>query len=170
LPFRKPKMRATAMFGRNGNEHVDVIGPQSPFLDHTFFLFRQPMKHVFQVPPQHPIQEFLAGLRGEHDMVLAVPRAMIQLIRSWCQGRSPYVLLRAVEPFWEIFHDCKTLGFLQQSWRLSIWDSYAFTALPTLCHTMLKRETFPILRSCILVSPYKHLAEEGKGVCPSKEA
>ena len=45
---------------------------------------------------------------------------MIQLIRSERHGRSPYVMLHAVETFWEIFRDCKTLGFLQRSWRLSI--------------------------------------------------
>jgi hypothetical protein len=32
-------------------------------------------------------------------------------------------MLRAVETFWEIFRICKTLGFLQHSWRLRIWDS-----------------------------------------------
>src|SRR6516162_5223369 len=34
------------------------------------------------------------------------------------------VMLRAVETFWEIFRICKTPGFLQHSWRLSIGDSY----------------------------------------------
>jgi hypothetical protein len=33
-------------------------------------------------------------------------------------------MLRAVETFWEIFRICKTPGFLQHSWRLSIGDSY----------------------------------------------
>src|SRR5262245_28849852 len=45
---------------------------------------------------------------------------------SWCLStwKVSLVMLRAVETFWEIFRICKTPGFLQHSWRLSIGDSY----------------------------------------------
>src|SRR5262249_44116606 len=45
---------------------------------------------------------------------------------SWCLStwKVSLVRLRAVETFWEIFRICKTPGFLQHSWRLSIGDSY----------------------------------------------
>src|SRR5262245_33297636 len=44
---------------------------------------------------------------------------------SWCLStwKVSLVMLRAVETFWEIFRICKTPGFLQHSWRLSIGDS-----------------------------------------------
>src|SRR5262247_4232732 len=46
---------------------------------------------------------------------------------SWCLStwKVSLVMLRAVETFWEIFRICKTPGFLQHSWRLSIGDSYS---------------------------------------------
>src|SRR5262245_35557199 len=45
---------------------------------------------------------------------------------AWCLStwKVSLVMLRAVETFWEIFRICKTPGFLQHSWRLSIGDSY----------------------------------------------
>src|SRR6516162_7356425 len=47
---------------------------------------------------------------------------------SWCLStwKVSLVMLRAVETFWEIFRICKTPGFLQHSWRLSIGDSYTW--------------------------------------------
>src|SRR5262245_60745383 len=45
---------------------------------------------------------------------------------AWCLStwKVSLVMLRAVETFWEIFRICKTPGFLQHSWRLSIGDSH----------------------------------------------
>ena len=123
LAFQKPQDVGHTVFGRNADEQVAVIGHPLPGLNYALLLLRQPRKHLFQVPPQPPLEQFLAVFRGEHHVVRAVPRAMIQLVPSCRHRRSPDVMLRAVEPFWEIFRGGKTLGFLQQSWRLSIWDS-----------------------------------------------
>src|SRR5262245_27277352 len=51
---------------------------------------------------------------------------------SWCLStwKVSLVMLRAVETFWEIFRICKTPGFLQHSWRLSIGDSHGGKIMP----------------------------------------
>src|SRR6516165_1798656 len=51
---------------------------------------------------------------------------------AWCLStwKVSLVMLRAVETFWEIFRICKTPGFLQHSWRLSIGDSHALQGMP----------------------------------------
>ena len=90
------------VLGRKGEEQGDGIGPQLAGLNHTRLLLRQPMKHLFPVPPQPPLEPFLALFRGEHRVVRACPRAMSQLGRSYPQGRSPSVMLRAAPPGYSI--------------------------------------------------------------------
>ena len=89
LAFQKTQNTRNTVFGRNGNEHMDVIGHQSALFDHAFLLLRQPMKHVLQVSSDHPLEDFLAILGCKNNMVLAFPCAMVQVLGDGRHGRSP---------------------------------------------------------------------------------
>ena len=56
----------------NADAHVDVTALQMPFQDATFFLLRQLVKNLSQMPPNRPV-DFLPSVFGDKDnMVFAV--------------------------------------------------------------------------------------------------
>jgi len=57
-----------------------MIGHQVPFLDPAFFAPGKLVEYTPQVPPDLPKQQLLAVLRREHDMVLALPCRVVQVI------------------------------------------------------------------------------------------
>src|SRR5665213_618880 len=57
--------------------HVHMIGHQMPFLDRAFLLLGQSAEHLPQVAAQLRIQRLPAAFGNEHDMVFALPFAVI---------------------------------------------------------------------------------------------
>ena len=57
-----------------------MIGHQVPFLDLAFLALRELAEYTAQVPSDLPKQQLLAVLRREHDMVLALPCRVVQVI------------------------------------------------------------------------------------------
>ena len=91
--FEKTHDTRHTVFGRNGDEHMHVIGHQIPLLDHPLLLLRQPVKDVLQVPPEPPIADFLAVLGCENHVGLAFPCAIVQVIGNSRHGRSPWSIV-----------------------------------------------------------------------------
>src|SRR5215831_9312819 len=60
-----------------------MIGHQVPFLDLAFLALRELAEYTAQVPSDLPKQQLLAVLRREHDMVLALPCRVAQVILIW---------------------------------------------------------------------------------------
>ena len=92
-----------------------AAGPE--FVPHKVARFLGPVlgqpDRALAFQPPHDVGPTVFGRKGEEQ---------VDVSGHQLAGLNP-TMLRAVETFWEIFRDCKTLGFLQQSWRLSIWDS-----------------------------------------------
>jgi hypothetical protein len=80
FPFRYPITSATEYFGGIENQHMHMVGQQVPFLNLAFLAPSKLMEYSAQVLPDLPKQRLLAVLRREHDMVLALPCRVIQLI------------------------------------------------------------------------------------------
>jgi hypothetical protein len=59
---------------------VHVIGHQVSFLDLAFLAPGKLVEYTTQVPPDLPKQHLLAVLWHEHDMVLALPCRVVQVI------------------------------------------------------------------------------------------
>ena len=59
---------------------MDMIRPQVPFLNLAFLAASKIVEYSSQVPPDMPKQRFLAVLRSEHDMALALPSRVIEMI------------------------------------------------------------------------------------------
>src|SRR5215831_12262185 len=83
-------MLATLCVGGMPDEHMHVIGHQSAFFHDTLLLLRSPVQHVFQVPTDHPIEDFLAILGCKNYVVWAFPCAMVQVLGVGRHGRSPW--------------------------------------------------------------------------------
>ncbi len=65
---------------KNVTLHVHVVGHQVPFLDQTFLAPGKLAEYSAQVPPDLPKQRFLAVFGREHDLVLALPCRVVQVI------------------------------------------------------------------------------------------
>ena len=89
LSFQKTQYACHTVFGWNADEHMHVIGHQRAFFHDTLLLLRSPVQHVFQVPTDHPIEDFLAILGCKNYVVLAFPCAMVQVLGVCRHGRSP---------------------------------------------------------------------------------
>ena len=59
---------------------MHMVGHQVPFFDLAFLALGKFAQYSAQVPPDLPKQHFLAVLRREHDMVLALPCRVIEPI------------------------------------------------------------------------------------------
>ena len=59
---------------------MDMIGPQVPFLNLAFLAASKIVEYSSQVLPNMPKQRFLAVLRSEHDMVLALLCRVIEMV------------------------------------------------------------------------------------------
>src|SRR5262249_34367121 len=57
-----------------------MIGHQVPFFDLAFLALRELAEYTAQVPSDLPKQQLLAVLWREHDMVLALPCRVVQVI------------------------------------------------------------------------------------------
>ena len=57
-----------------------MVGHQMSFFDLAFLALGRFAEYSAQVPPDLPKQHLLAVLRREHDMVLALPCRVVQLI------------------------------------------------------------------------------------------
>ena len=62
---------------RDRNHHMDVVGHQMPFLDPALFLFGQSAEHLPEVAAQLRIQRLATAFGNEHDVVFALPFAVI---------------------------------------------------------------------------------------------
>jgi hypothetical protein len=89
LAFETSHYRRHTVFGGNGNEHMYMSWHEMTRFDRAFFLLCQAVKHLSQVPSDHPIEDFLSVLGSEDDVVLAIPSAMVQVMRDGRHGRSP---------------------------------------------------------------------------------
>lgn len=67
---------AHLVLGRNGYQHVNMVGPDVPFLDPALLLARQFMEHAAEILPQQSEQTPAAVFRYEHHMILAFPFRM----------------------------------------------------------------------------------------------
>jgi hypothetical protein len=59
---------------------MHVVRHQVPFFDFAFLAPGELVKYSTKVPPDLPKQQLLAVFRREHDMVLALPCRVIQVI------------------------------------------------------------------------------------------
>jgi len=59
---------------------MHMVRHEVPFLDQAFLASGQLAEYSAQVPPDPPKQHLLAVLRREHDMVLALPCRVVQLV------------------------------------------------------------------------------------------
>jgi hypothetical protein len=57
-----------------------MVGHQVPFLDLAFLAPGELTEYTPQLSPDLSKQQFLAVLRREHDMVLALPCRVVQVI------------------------------------------------------------------------------------------
>jgi hypothetical protein len=57
-----------------------MIGPQVSFLNLAFLAPSKIVEYGSQVLPEVPKQHLLAVFRSEHDIVLALPCRMVQMI------------------------------------------------------------------------------------------
>ena len=57
-----------------------MVWHQMSFFDLAFLAPDEPVKYSAEVPPDLPKQQLLAVLRREHDMVLALPCRVVQVI------------------------------------------------------------------------------------------
>ncbi len=57
-----------------------MVGHQMSFFNLAFLAPGKLVKYSAQVPPDLPKQHLLAVLRREHDMVLALPCRVVQMI------------------------------------------------------------------------------------------
>jgi hypothetical protein len=59
---------------------MHMVWHQMSFFDLAFLAPGKLVKYSAEVPPDLPKQQFLAVLRREHDMVLALPCRVVQMI------------------------------------------------------------------------------------------
>ena len=68
------------MVRRDRYKHVHVVEHQVSFIDPAFLAPGKLMEYRAQVPPDLPKQQLLAVFRREHDMALALPCRVVQVI------------------------------------------------------------------------------------------
>jgi hypothetical protein len=75
-----PTTLDTASFGSTVHQHVHMIRHDVPLLDPTLLLLGQPVKRLPKVTLDHPVELPPPIFRYEHNVILALPSAMIQVL------------------------------------------------------------------------------------------
>jgi hypothetical protein len=104
LTFDEADDLRDGVFGRNRNQHMDVIGHQMPFLDPAFATPRQIVKYGAKVLLDLPEDCPFAIFRNENHMIFALPCGMASgdaaaSLGSPCGGlRFPGEILLSYSP------------------------------------------------------------------------
>jgi hypothetical protein len=77
FPLDEASHLRDSVFRRYRYHHVNVIGRQMPFLDPAFLLLSQFAEQVPKMAPQLRIQRLPAAFGNEHNVVFALPFAVI---------------------------------------------------------------------------------------------
>ena len=81
LPFHVSDDLRHRIFGRYRYQHMNVIRHQMSFLDPALLASRQIVKYLAQMPFYLAEKQLLAILRRKHDVVLALPGRVIEVIK-----------------------------------------------------------------------------------------
>ena len=73
LAFHIPHHPGHRILGRDGDQHMRMVGLKVPFQNPALFLPGQIMQHATKVFPELAMESLPPAFRYPHDMELAVP-------------------------------------------------------------------------------------------------